>query len=509
MFAPRISRAQTADVVRRPTSAFALGPASPSADVAGPGPLWQFANIPLQPKLAVGRVDDPLEREADQAAERVMQMPDPARSFAPAPPQVSRKCAACEEEEDDELRRKPAVASDTAGMAPPIVHQALQAPGQPLSTETRAFMEPGFGRSLGLVRVHTGPLAARSATAVGALAYTVGRDIVFSDGQYAPATAPGKRLLAHELAHVLQQSVTRSTPPVLSRAPRPGHCGGGWKCAATPCKDPDQAGDGTPATAWKLDLNIDTDVEESTDIVTPSDVGHASVTFTESNGTKYSYGFYPQPDLPPDEFRSMVPGCVAHPDTTHDSCFDYTEHYTLTQQQYTEALEFAQAYCIGVPKYALMTNNCTTFVVDVAKKAGQNPPSPRGGVLGGAKQADNPNTLKAGYLDRKIPTRNLKGDSEIRDWVSTHSTSDIALLPTPEKIRLLNRLLDGWVSDDDVAAFEKICGSVDSATEQSALRNALGPREASLTNEAQRARIHKALFIVLDAPAPPRGSGQA
>jgi hypothetical protein len=89
--------------------------------------------------------------------------------------------------------------------APPIVHEVLRSPGQPLDAETRAFMEPRFGHDFSQVRVHTDAKAAESARAVNALAYTVGRDVVFGTGQYMPGTSGGKRLLAHELTHVVQQ----------------------------------------------------------------------------------------------------------------------------------------------------------------------------------------------------------------------------------------------------------------------------------------------------------------
>ncbi|MGB9632210.1 MAG: DUF4157 domain-containing protein [Chloroflexaceae bacterium] len=88
---------------------------------------------------------------------------------------------------------------------PPIVHEVLRSPGQPLDAETRAFMEPRFGHDFSRVRVHTDARAAESARAVNALAYTVGRDVVFGAGQYAPGASAGRRLLAHELAHVVQQ----------------------------------------------------------------------------------------------------------------------------------------------------------------------------------------------------------------------------------------------------------------------------------------------------------------
>lgn len=88
---------------------------------------------------------------------------------------------------------------------PPIVHEALHSSGQPVDPTTRGFMESRFGRDFSRVRVHTDSRAAESADAVNAFAYTVGQDVVFGAGQYAPGVEAGRRLLAHELAHVAQQ----------------------------------------------------------------------------------------------------------------------------------------------------------------------------------------------------------------------------------------------------------------------------------------------------------------
>lgn len=88
----------------------------------------------------------------------------------------------------------------------PIVHEVLGSAGQPLDGVTRAFMAPRFGHDFSGVRLHTGPQAATSARAVGARAYTVGEQIVFGAGEFAPGSAAGRRLLAHELAHVVQQA---------------------------------------------------------------------------------------------------------------------------------------------------------------------------------------------------------------------------------------------------------------------------------------------------------------
>ncbi|MDO6416128.1 DUF4157 domain-containing protein [Sphingomonas sp. BIUV-7] len=86
-----------------------------------------------------------------------------------------------------------------------LVRDVLGTPGQALGEATRAFFEPRFGQDLGEVRIHTDNMAFESARAVNALAYTVGNDIVFGQAQYSPNTMAGQRLLAHELAHTVQQ----------------------------------------------------------------------------------------------------------------------------------------------------------------------------------------------------------------------------------------------------------------------------------------------------------------
>ncbi|HEY6253926.1 MAG TPA: DUF4157 domain-containing protein [Candidatus Angelobacter sp.] len=89
--------------------------------------------------------------------------------------------------------------------APPIVQQVLRSPGRPLDAQARSFFEPRFGHDFSKVRVHSDERAAASAHAINARAYTAGQDLVFAGGQYAPSTRDGEQLLAHELAHVVQQ----------------------------------------------------------------------------------------------------------------------------------------------------------------------------------------------------------------------------------------------------------------------------------------------------------------
>ena len=102
----------------------------------------------------------------------------------------------------------------TTGEAPASVHEVLRSPGQPLDPATRAYFEPRFGCDFGHVRVHTDRRAASSARAINALAFTVGSNIVFAEGQYAPRNVTGHRLIAHELVHTLQQGRGQSPTKV-------------------------------------------------------------------------------------------------------------------------------------------------------------------------------------------------------------------------------------------------------------------------------------------------------
>jgi hypothetical protein len=104
---------------------------------------------------------------------------------------------------------------------PPAVRETLRDPGRPLDAAVRGDLEPRLGHDFSRVRVHTDARAGESARAVGATAYTVGRDIAFAPGAYAPGTSQGRRLIAHELAHVVQQRTLGGGP--TGTALRVGH----------------------------------------------------------------------------------------------------------------------------------------------------------------------------------------------------------------------------------------------------------------------------------------------
>lgn len=220
----------------------------------------------IQTKLTVNKLGDKYEQEADRVADQVMRMPAPeAAMLLEAPQDIQRKCAPCaaggtpcpkcadeneiqlkplakqitplvrrreskaeEPDEDEEIHAKVAQGrSGTFVMGPDSALAAPQGGGRPLSTSQRAFFEPRFGVDLSAVRIHNGAQAAVTARSLGARAYTLGNHVVFGQGEYRPDNEPGRRLLAHELTHVLQNTGTlrrniqgqKPTNPLAMRTP--------------------------------------------------------------------------------------------------------------------------------------------------------------------------------------------------------------------------------------------------------------------------------------------------
>ena len=174
--------------------------------------------------LKISQPNDTAELEADRIADHVMRMSidhpshremrrgSPSHAVGTDAEIVHRKCDSCAEEERDEvIQRKEANVAASGSPEPPprsggvSVGRAISSGGSPLDAATRGFFEPRLGVDLGNVRVHTGVSAAESASAINARAYTVGGNIVFGKDQYHPWSDSGKHLIAHELAHVVQQ----------------------------------------------------------------------------------------------------------------------------------------------------------------------------------------------------------------------------------------------------------------------------------------------------------------
>jgi hypothetical protein len=171
--------------------------------------------------LRIGDPNDIHEREADRVADAIMTGGTPKRSWSfssmviGAPLQrkcscggsggSSGECEECKKKKEQTLQRK-ALGMAEPGMAPPIVHEVLNSPGQPLDKATRDFFEPRFGQDFSHVRVHADTLATASARSVNAAAYTVGNHIVLGSNGRSTENIESGRLLAHELTHSLQQS---------------------------------------------------------------------------------------------------------------------------------------------------------------------------------------------------------------------------------------------------------------------------------------------------------------
>ncbi len=153
-------------------------------------------------RLELGNTHSPLERQADAVADRVTRMP------APSPESGGGSLPGSQTGQLDgaSIQR-----DGGTGTAMPVglsskVHSLRSTGGQPLHAEIRDFFEPRFGVDLSAVRVYTDARAGATARSVQARAFTIGNDVVFGAGEYQPHTSAGQRLLAHELAHAIQQS---------------------------------------------------------------------------------------------------------------------------------------------------------------------------------------------------------------------------------------------------------------------------------------------------------------
>jgi hypothetical protein len=193
----------------------------------------------VQTKLAINKPGDPLEREADSMADRVVsskaqpKQEEPENlqlrpqmvgeelqrqietqeeeeivngQEEPKKEELQRQCADCEQEEH--IQRSTTGEGSSSNVAPPIVNRVVSGGGDPLESGTRNFMENRFSSDFSKVRVHKDSQAQLSAKAISAQAYTYGPHIVFARGKYQPHTSGGSHLLAHELTHVVQQDQT-------------------------------------------------------------------------------------------------------------------------------------------------------------------------------------------------------------------------------------------------------------------------------------------------------------
>ncbi|MDO8597875.1 MAG: DUF4157 domain-containing protein, partial [Sulfuricaulis sp.] len=189
------------------------------AAFGGVGKLPDFGNVKTFPGLT--QPPSPLS----------MQFPTPSYGFKPKPfslldeeLKLKPKSESSDAQEQEKKKKdqgapvqRKAAGDSTPDTAPSQVNDVLAAPGRPLDATTRRFMEARFGHDFSNVRIHTDERAVQSARSVDALAYTSGANIVFSGGAYNPHSSAGKHLLAHELAHVIQQNGAATAPLFVQR----------------------------------------------------------------------------------------------------------------------------------------------------------------------------------------------------------------------------------------------------------------------------------------------------
>jgi hypothetical protein len=182
----------------------------------------------FQAKLTINAPGDEYEQEADRMADHVMRMPATSLSFGeargeaffkPKPVSISRlqrKCKDCEDEE--KLHRKESSSQPIeSGNEVSSYIGSLSSKGSPLPYSAKSFFEPRFGRDFSEVKIHNDNDATKSSQSVNALAYTVCNNIVFNQNQFSPESDGGKKLLAHELTHVVQQEPQNSNCSIQRR----------------------------------------------------------------------------------------------------------------------------------------------------------------------------------------------------------------------------------------------------------------------------------------------------
>lgn len=488
-------------------------------------------DLPEVEKAAVGGVAVPL---SNQMLMRAMTQPGDAL------------------EREAERGREVRETDHGGGMLPRAVVEALGGAGLPLDGRTMAAMQQRLGRDFSRVRVHTGGAAARSAEQVGAAAYTVGSDIVFGAGKYAPGTASGDHLLSHELAHVVQGG------PTLKRFHLPHGAHQGAKFDETPKIA------GTYATmlatvksiiaasiSYGTTVNMDTFVENcggtssgrkiskrlGSDMPTVKSMLLPRYLMTRRAGLLDMRHFFQL--LYISHFVSSVsPGTSGNRSATRQG----REHELEAESESRFGAEDATSNAIGAysgsrlavrPQSDDLFNTIKDMLdrcdpVDFASLSAPsksailqfygdlvNDPKPKSpGDMIPANQNESAvppllNIAEFAGKERSFPfvidpddpktitdTDFLKGalsvddDDDVREFTFTQRPEVIKLLTPQEKVRMAELAFEGWVADGDIDAIEVLYKNSTSA-EKAMIRKAIDPSD--LSNDEQEARL-KAIF---------------
>lgn len=326
----------------------------------------------LQAKLELNEPGDEYEQEADQVADKIMRMPEPNLT--------QRKCAHCEVE----IQRKPvapfAQRKSTIGVqgvsdAVSSQIQSTKGNGDRLSPAIKQFMESRFGKDFSNINIHTGGYASELSNQLSAQAFTAGNDIYFNEGKYAPESMAGKRLLAHELTHTVQQTGMINRDMGGSRTECTSTIASSSCATENQCANPDPVRDVSNRGRRLLKVYIDVERSNLEEAAPALAFGHSYIELIDADGRVYTYGFYPENRVP-NQNQRVVPGCVHHPDQTHLACVDRVVSVELTEEQFQQALNAAQNICRERPSYG-PAFTCTSFVDRVAEAAGIRLPSSR------------------------------------------------------------------------------------------------------------------------------------
>jgi hypothetical protein len=482
-------------------------------------------------------------------------------------PRQQRECA-CAQTGDSCSR----CANGNKEPAPAVPNHVVE-PGEALDAKTRRFMEQRFAHDFSHVRIHHDSHATEAAAGIDALAYTTGNHIVFGAGQYRPDTVQGRYLVAHELAHTIQQrgvqgglqvaddrrgedAANRAAANVvlgrIAASPQP-NCTGIQRFEKSErnkiakiddvlktAADVAQKSAGYSYVDWgdfvrkaggwaatdKLKKGINSKVQT---VPLPNryvltcrcglvDMRHfyqmmyiartyrSAPFLMQADGANRQATF----DGREHELKSEATSRFAAEDTPSNALganLGSTIERNLTPKEFLEQLNAHLRICMPID-FATLSSAEQDLVVNFYgdRGAGGVPVHQNESALPAAlalapcrsKSQDFPFKIDARDSDKKTISQrkepySLTGDSEIRDWVAKESCASIDDLPDHEKIRMSHRLLDGWVSDDDVAAIEWICSCTSSNGELAAIDTAIRRRLSELTSQRQRDRVAKAI----------------
>lgn len=162
---------------------------------------FDFQNIPIQPKLKISQPDDPYEKEADRVANQIMRMSN-SNVISNPESQIHSKCSSCNRGEGESKIHRKFHSSSELETSEQTANEINSSIGRPLDESTKSFMEPRFGYDFSDVKIHDNPKANRLSGEIGARAFTTNNNIFIGENE----SVSDKRLLAHELVHVIQQN---------------------------------------------------------------------------------------------------------------------------------------------------------------------------------------------------------------------------------------------------------------------------------------------------------------